>query len=334
MRKWIYNEYGLKAEKMEKLGRYEAMIAKNQHYFVVPVENVSDEEIAELQQMSLYMFTKGDGAVATFVPTRMGSFVTQVNEKRIVVLRGNIQPYARTLNIGRELAKFHQRGRTYPYPVRQCNRIGQWKELWGKRVDQMEAFWRGKVQMHPENAFERLFIESFPYYLGIAENAIQYLVDTELDDQPQGVDYATICHQRFTIGLWRNDYEIKFPTDWVYDHCARDLAEWVRHFFQTTKFIETDKIRQFFQEYQRVTPLTPFSWRLIYSRLLFPLHYFECIEGYYLAQKDEEKAMYERKLSKMLNDSQKYERFLAMFYELAGFSVNTSHVPRIKWLEA
>jgi spore coat protein YutH len=329
VRKVIYDLYGLRADRIEKNGCYDTFINRNYLYFIVPTANITEEELMELQQMSSYMSSKGDSTVAAFVPTRTGTVIAQVREQPIVILRSYIQPYARTINMGKELAKFHQRGRTYPYPVNQCNRIGQWKELWGKRLDQMEMFWRGKVQMRPENNFEKLFVESFPYYLGLTENAIQYLVDTELDDQPQAVDSATICHQRFTDRVWQHG--AKLPTDWVYDHCSRDLAEWVRHFYLANQSVETRTLRNFFQEYQRVTPLTTFSWRLIYSRLLFPLHYFECIEGYYLAQ-EEEKKMYEEKLLHILNHSREYEKFLAKFYDLVGLPVNRFNLPKIKWL--
>ena len=58
----------------------------------------------------------------------------------------------------------------------------------GKRLDQLEKFWQSQVMNHPSDVFDQLFIESFPYYLGVAENAIQYVVDTEMDDTPQLTD--------------------------------------------------------------------------------------------------------------------------------------------------
>ena len=69
--------------------------------------------------------------------------------------------------------------------MKKISRIGQWKNLWEKRIDQMEKVWKGMMQHEPVNEFDRMFFESFPYYMAIAENAIQYLVDTELDDDPK-----------------------------------------------------------------------------------------------------------------------------------------------------
>ncbi len=70
-----------------------------------------------------------------------------------------------------------QRGAFFPEEIEQLSRIGEWKALWEKRLDQLEKFWQSQVMNHPTDVFDQLFIESFPYYLGVAENAIQYVVD-------------------------------------------------------------------------------------------------------------------------------------------------------------
>ena len=103
----------------------------------------------------------------------------------------------------------------------------------------MEKVWNGLLFQTPEDEFERMFIDSFPYYIGLTENAIQYLVDTEIDDEPMETDSGTVCHERFSKrhGGQLNNYMIKNPFDWVFDHRSRDLAEWTRerylHNYQT-----------------------------------------------------------------------------------------------------
>lgn len=88
-----------------------------------------------------------------------------------------------------------------------------------------------QIASKPHHAFDKLFIESFPYYLGLGENAIQYLADTELDDRPLPVDSGTICHQRFTRETWENAFSL--PVDFVFDHGGRDIAECLRYDFLT-----------------------------------------------------------------------------------------------------
>ena len=61
----------------------------------------------------------------------------------------------------------------------------------------MEKAYYQVIQDQPVDEFERRFVESYPYYSALTENAIQYLVDTELDEDPKAEDAGTICHERF-----------------------------------------------------------------------------------------------------------------------------------------
>ena len=63
----------------------------------------------------------------------------------------------------------------------------------------MEKVWNNMLYQQPESEFDRMFMESFPYYMAMTENAIQYLVDTELDDEPKSIDYGTVCHIIFLL---------------------------------------------------------------------------------------------------------------------------------------
>lgn len=331
MKEFINNEYEIPAERFEKTGRYDTFLHKNQRYTVIPVYGRTEAEIEELQKMSDYLLLTGDDTVAAFVPTKSGKWVAYYGDQPVVIVRSPVSPYARNISIGRELAKFHQRGRTCPIPVVHCRRIGQWKEFWGTRLDQMEQFWRSKMETGITAMFDRLFLESFPYYLGLAENAIQYVADAELDEEPVGVDYATFCHERLPNAKWVEGKEQKLATDWVYDHCARDLAEWVRHIYTKKGNVSVESIRRFFREYQRIAPLSPFAWRLIYARLLFPLHYFECVEGYYMTDGERRKQAYEQMLRDIVGRSRENEQFLASFAEIAGPIGQRLYIPKIYW---
>ncbi|MED5053227.1 spore coat protein YutH [Anoxybacillus rupiensis] len=331
VREVINDEYGLSIEQTEKMGEYDTFLFKNERYMIVPVEQRTGEEVNELYQMGMYLHAKGDLSVASFVQTKTGTIIAYHQDRPFVVLRIYPHIYTRTIPIGKELAKMHEQGRHFPAYIAHCKRIGRWKELWGQRLDQMEDFWREKVKVPRETEFEQLFIESFPYYMGLTENAIQYITDTELDEQPYFVDSATICHERIAHTLWAEGREVKLPTDWVYDHCARDLAEWVRALYMKEGRSDDEQIRRFFREYERLTPLSAFAWRLIYARLVFPLHYFECIEGYYSANKEEERHGREQMLRTILANTRNYEQFLATFYDRLEL-VRRFRLPTIKWL--
>lgn len=332
MNKVILEQYGLYMHEKTTVGQYEAFQYRNILYCIIPVDHLELDEINEISQLSHYMFEKGEPFTGQILSTKEGEIVCRNGENlRFILVYFPTHTRSRQLMIGKELARFHQKGRMYPYPVVKINRIGQWKYLWEKRLDQMELFWKDRVKQHPRNQFETLFVESFQYYLGMTENAIQYLVDTELDDTPMPNDSATICHQRFTHQSWDENNGMKLPTDWVFDHASRDLAEYVRSILLTNDKLDSTQLSNFIYQYERVSPLTSFSWRLLYSRLLFPVHYFNCIEGYYLTNADQVKSRYENQLKHYLNVSHEYEKVLSNFHNMTR-SNRSIQLPNVRWL--
>lgn len=331
MKKIIHEQYGIKVPEISKMNGCDAFQIHQTSFLIKRVNHIQDEELYEMYQMSQFLQEKGETYIGTIVLTKNNNIFFEKEKEKYILLRCPTAKERIPIQLGRDLAKFHQKARNFPYELSNTLRIGQWKYLWEKRLDQLEGFWRGKVQSHPLNLFEKKFIESFPYYLGLAENAIQYLVDTELDDEPQAIDAGTICHQRFHAHTWRNDLYIKMPTDWVFDHCGRDIAEYLRYlFFDQTKDSSHYK---FIDEYERTTPLSSFAWRLIYSRLLFPIHYFECIEEYYLSPENM-RAEHEKKLTHLLEESTKYEHFLKGYFGMLSMRTKKIFLPKIHWLNA
>ncbi|MEI2401246.1 spore coat protein YutH, partial [Paenibacillus phytohabitans] len=169
--------------------------------------------------------------------------------------------------------------------------------------------------------------------IGLTENAIQYLVDTEIDETPSPIDSATICYHRFTENSWDKDSYTKIPTEWVYDHYTRDLAEYIRDQYTSGGNRKNGQIIHFLKEYERVNTLSPFSWRLLYARLVFPLHFFECIEGYYMTESENKKEQQLQRLEAMLTHSSEHERFLATFLANVGVNEKRLTIPNINWLQ-
>lgn len=327
----IQQYYGISIQDQFKLGPYDACRDQQNLYFLVPVTNVDETSLSELEQLTIHLVNYGDSSVCQFLKTNEGETFVELENQRFCVLKKDVTERA-IKRVGRKLAKFHYRGRTVPFEVKHISRIGMWKSFWEQRLDQMEKVWNEQLFQSPENDFVRLFIESFPYYMGLAENAIQYLNDTEQDDEPLAVDSGTVCHLHFSSRTWGDSGTLRNPFDWVFDHCTRDLAEWTRErYFQNIKTYEPD-VRQFYQDYASVSTLSSFSWRLLFSRLLFPLHYMDCVEEYYTTSSEQVKLMQEEKLKKFLAQSQEYEEFLRDFYTLAGAPIRRYQIPIVEWL--
>ncbi|KPD00563.1 hypothetical protein LR69_01215 [Geobacillus sp. BCO2] len=201
MEEWVREQYGMRVERLERSGRHAAFWHRQERFLLVPADGQSEAEMEERQQMSRYLRAKGVDGVGELVKTTSGTYIASYNGQPLALVRAPL-PAARFRSLGRELAVMHECGRTCPWPIVACRRIGQWRELWAKRIDQMEAFWSSKLASGPSSLFDRLFIESFPYYLGLAENAVQYVADTEIDEEPGRIDYAAFCHERLPEAKW------------------------------------------------------------------------------------------------------------------------------------
>ncbi|MCJ7840322.1 spore coat protein YutH [Lederbergia sp. NSJ-179] len=327
----LRNYFNIQPERSIKIGDMIHYLAQGSVYSTVQVTQWEQEALIELYEMSEHMAKMGDKKVSTFVAANNGKYLITLNEQDYVVLHNHYVRSSARRNKGRQLAKFHERGSYLQAPITQLNREGQWKEFWITRLEQMEKVWSGLVREPSEERFEQLFVESFPYYLGICENAIQYVKDTELDVPRSHSDQRTICHQNFRESLWDSKTSvIRNPFDWVVDHKARDIAEWVREcYFRYQRSYQPELLR-FLEGYQSIVPLSRFSWRLIYARLLFPLHYFTCVENYFLTSSEASKKQLEERLSRLIRDARDYEQFLRYFFHIA--SHHTRELPPVEWI--
>ncbi|WP_064092864.1 spore coat putative kinase YutH [Rossellomorea aquimaris] len=331
-REILINHFGLHPERAFFDGMMDRYMVGGLLYSIVGVSNVEQETLVEIYKLTEHLKSQGDRYVSSFVPSKNGRFLVVEKEKDYVVLKNESIQSPPEKKLGRKLSKFHVRGRTYEEKVVKMNRMGQWKNLWEKRLNQLEKAYYQVLQDQPIDEFERMFLESYPYYTALSENAIQYLVDTELDDDPKAEDAGTISHERFLQSTWGTEVCIHFPFHWVFDHSSRDIAEWVREkYFKRSQTFHPD-LQEFIKEYESISPLSPFGWRLMYSRLLFPLHYFECIEEYYISDSEQKKKSVEDKLERYLKNSKHYESFLSDFYHLAEVPVKKWGIPLVGWL--
>ncbi|MFS0647037.1 spore coat putative kinase YutH [Siminovitchia sp. 179-K 8D1 HS] len=322
--------FGIKPDRIIQLNGTDRFLAGDVLYTIVPVTYMEQKVLMELYEMSEHMAKFRDRKVSRFTPAKNGKFLVTHENQDYILLRNEYRPPSmRTQRTGRKLARFHERGKRLQAEIDALNRVGQWKSLWSMRLDQMEQAWRAFIQEPPREEFDRLFFESFPYFMGLAENAIQYVTDTELDERPSYWDQAAICHERFFNGLWAGEQEIRNPFDWVYDHPSRDIAEWIRNQYFKSRRAVRPELQSFLYEYESIAPISPFGWRLVYARLLFPLHYFVTVEDYYQGNEQPRQKRLEEEMKRHLRDTSDYEQFLRSFYGLADVN---QKLPVLEWL--
>ena len=68
--KLLKKHYGIDAKETMPLGRYQSCKKDNQRYIFVPVGNMEDEELSELEQIVNHLKKNGDQYVSTFLYTK------------------------------------------------------------------------------------------------------------------------------------------------------------------------------------------------------------------------------------------------------------------------
>lgn len=287
----------------------------------------TDNKAIHMEQTTLayYLIENGYHQTAFPIPNIHGDWITNYAGKDYIVLKVSILQHDVPGKHGILLARFHQLNRSYHYEPQYISSYGQWKRLW---IDKCTAFEREidtESQKHA-NDYYRLLINVLPYIIGMSENAIQYMQESEREGRHDPSDQGTISFQRYHDHLIR---PIIWQTDLVYDHIARDLAEYIREKFLNHTGEVLHDVWNFLEEYQSVRPLTPFSWRLLYARLIFPVHLYDCIEQAFYT-KDFEGSFLE--LTNMLEKQVKYEQQLRDFIHKISSEYVELHIPMLQWL--
>ncbi|MBM7648545.1 spore coat protein YutH [Bacillus ectoiniformans] len=302
-------------------------------YSIIDVTKVEQDFLLDYYHMSKHLIDQGDRRVSAFVKSKDEKFLVTEDKQEFVVLQNKYRKSGQYSSIAKELAMVHKRGRTLTEEVKAVNYLGLWRSQWEKRVDDLEKRVMNIIQQPPYEPFDTLVAEVFPYYMGLAENAIQYVADTEMDDQPLLSDYGTVCHRSFHEKAWGNQTNWRNPFDLVFDHAGRDLSEWIRSSYWDRTLFYQSNLQNFLQDYQQIEKLSPFSWRLIYARLLFPSHFFDCVDQYFSSASMHVKKVNEDRLKGYVQKTREYERFLGSFYEMVQVPVRSLKIPEIIWLK-
>ncbi|PSL44452.1 spore coat protein YutH [Salsuginibacillus halophilus] len=209
-----------------------------------------------------------------------------------------------------DLAKVHENGRLN---MSEHLSVGwrQWPVYWLHRLQQLER-WYQQIQSQPgSSALDQQFMQTFPYYLGRTETAVQ-LIDECMKQSPDQAFNLTLTHKSYTIDTWRMVDTIrppaKLPADFIFDHRTRDIGERLR------SCCRTDTVKEglnFLYSYHKQLPLTSVEGAAVTARLLFPLQFFEVVEDFYENETAEADEFYRQELQALWLDEQSYMRSLS-----------------------
>lgn len=296
------------------------------YYFLVPIQNYTDESAYEQRSICEYLRSNGFSEVAIPIFTTEGRLYTTYEHEHYMLVHTELMNN-KSVNKGSWLAMLHQYGNEYPYQPQHLSRYGQWKQLWEDKMDAWTEIYKKEWEERPSSSYQRLFIETFPYLEGMTENAIQYLQESEQDWRYEHSDQGTFTFQRLHASMLAENV---WPHTLLYDHPARDIAEFIRYKLLEEGFQGFNGIREFMDSYESVRPLSVFSWRMIYARLLLPVHLFDALENS-IGQGDEVSTSSENYYLRLLENQANYEHILHRFFAELSLDTKRIHIPVLDW---
>ena len=182
-------------------------------------------------------------------------------------------------------------------------------DLWSKKNDYYE------YQINQFFGKYRLVDESIYYYLGLSENAISFISYNNIDDIP-----TSICHRR--IDLKKSNYSFYNPVEYIIDYRIRDFSEFIKYKF-FYDYIDMDITIKYID----ILNLNNNELLLLFSRLLFPSYYFDLVDEIINNDVDE------RKILKIIEKKEEYEKYLFLFMEYLKNKKNLLF-DKVEWLKS
>ncbi|MFX3616880.1 MAG: spore coat protein YutH [Sporolactobacillus sp.] len=275
--------------------------------FFQPVDHFYHQNLEALAILTDYLANQSRLPVCRMLRNREGQLGTEINGSLCVLMTLPQASNQKDRPLGKALAELHLLttgvdGQSFPEGT-----VYQRTEGLTASVDQLGTKYNEIGSRSPKNSFERRFRQTFPYFSGCAENAIQYMVDGSLK-YPRSESLA-ISHYRFAgfSSLYPEN-----PATWVASERSRDLAEWLRLLAWTREKEEMlFSANQFLNEYEELYPLSEQAAASMFGRLLFPLSYVECCERYLAGESAQDHALLEDVLLTNENRTENTQQLLS-----------------------
>lgn len=187
-----------------------------------------------------------------------------------------------------------------------------WAKLWESKVDYFE------YQIKELGRNKKIILNSFSYYIGLAENAISIANICELYNKDNMNEKVVLSHRRINYPCM--EYEFYNPLEYIFDIQVRDVSEYLKSMFFYTDRNRT--IREL-KNYLLSTRLSNYEANMLYARLLYPTYYFDIYEKVIEDLKEESE------LLDIINKVDEYEFFLKEAY----FELSRMYkIEQINWI--
>ena len=187
-----------------------------------------------------------------------------------------------------------------------------WENLWSQKIDYFE------YQVHELGKSKSVILNSFSYYIGLAENAISYANNTNKKIGISEADKISLSHKRVFFPNMKENY--MNPLLFIFDLQIRDIAEYIKSAFFKN---ETDaKIE--FRAFLNIEKRTKYEYQMFFARMLYPSYYFDVYEQVINNQESEDR------LIAIIEKNANYEVFLQEVYTEICQIIP---IERIDWLD-
>lgn len=296
MKKVIENNYLIKVDDLKSVDKIYYFLINNQYYFFVPCL-FSEEEINS--KITLLIEFKNNKKFHQLLPNIYGKYLT--NGYVLMRIQGCLDIEYGVEDIIHFSNEFSLNSKNYI----------TWDVLWSEKIDYFEY-------QVSEKAYEKKgIIESFSYFVGLAENAITYLDKVKSLFPKMNINSFKLCHRRV---LYPN-YKLNFynPLALEIDLKIRDFCEYIKSKF----FVCYEEVWKDIDLYFAKENLDSFLCHMFYGRMLFPSYYFDAYEM--VINNEAEESI----LEKYIINIDKYKDFLR---QLKKYLDNYTQIFDVYWL--
>ena len=183
-----------------------------------------------------------------------------------------------------------------------------WGILWSNKIDYLEDLINENGKQYP------LIVDSFNYFVGMAENAISYFNSIRVDENYK----FFLCHR---IIRWDDTVDVLYnPLNITFDYRVRDVAEYIKNSFFNNNYNIFNELIAYLQN----NYLSLMEIKLLVSRLIYPSFYFDLYEDILIDNKEE------KIILEVISRLDEYEDYLSKV--ISFFKINYD-IDEIEWLK-
>ena len=185
-----------------------------------------------------------------------------------------------------------------------------WTNLWAKKLDYLE-----NILNHLELSYKSV-LPICLYFMGLGENAIQYINEVLETEELTKQDEFVISHDRININ--QSVKELYSPLNLIIDHPSRDISEYLKNLF-----VYNDYDYNEIEEYILSLNFSNVGLKLLYGRMLYPSFFFDLWDEVIAGKKNyKDLIVYESRL-------EEYRIFLKEIYYIIR---KRTYLDEVRWI--